>query len=645
MPSVVRVKATKQEYEAWAAKARATGKWTDIPGKKEPAIVHGPSGARFAWYNGYAYIVAQEDLTAANFGRTLSKVFNNPVDATAALPEELTALHETTGPVDAQAAQRERDAATRANADLAKTPAMVQQEARDRVDQSPAEKRRAAKAEEPVSMAQSIEAELMPPRPDPQPSVPDVRGEAEPGDVVRGELVPGDVVPEETEEEREAARAVEAVGTGTLAAELERELDPVFKKVEEQTAAIEAEEAEERSRRAAEQVAAEQAREALKAQGIDVNDDANITKGWVLDVSIVSKIRIYRTVERAGQDKTVRQRLPDRELAWVDQQRSAIKNIVAAEGGTEILPGIRVVPDEKVPVVMKRLNEAFAKFEEDFHTRIVERRDEINQELQESHEAECKKKGIACEPLGPEDLLPPDLDGMFVMKKVVMRMEVPSVADMTRLKVERDEARKAYGDVTALTRETMERSLLKRFADAYDKLGRALDAMEDAKEKAAKSGKASPGLNPRTRSSIQATLDQIDKADTARSPVVRAEMEKFRAYLAFVLKVSDGDDATAGQEAAATVKRVVAISNAAAPLTGGKAVAVPDVKSMGDAANQMVEAMERDMEGNARRYGVAVEPEKADKENIKQVKRDGSVRAIAKGLKAVADQYTRLSGK
>lgn len=595
--TALRFQIAQDKFAGWRTKQVGSGKWGEQP---DGGIIHVASGSRAAWADGYLYMVTKDDVTAGNFARALAgPLGTSPGEVGIPLPEGVAFLGGSVSAPSRGEVVRAQDAKDRATAAEATTPAT--------------EARRAAESEGDFSH-----------------SVPKPRGEAEPGDVVRGEAEPGDVEPvEPSPAERAAAEAVQAASP-TAAVAIEEAFTPVIERAEAATRAAEAEEAEDVSARAQEQAVAQEVRDALRREGIDVNPNANITRGYAIGVSIVANVQMWKTISHGPFHSKKRSRLPQGKMGWVDGQRAKMKDIINAVGATEIMPGVRVVPVEKVPLVVKKLNEGFEAFKAGLKVEVADQRDQLNRQMAEEIRKEEQREPE------PDDMIPEDVMGMFTMKKVLMEISVPTVADLEKVKVERDEARKAVGDVLAVTRDAMERSLLKRFAEAYDKMAKAMEAVDDGKP-----------LHGTTVRAIKNALAQIETADVARAPLVRAEMEKYKAYLAFVVKMSETDDDSARTaELAKTVKRVVAVSNAASPMSGGKRVPVPAVKSLKDGITALTENVERDMEANARRFGVSVEPEAGDdKENIKKVKRDGSVKSAAKALKAMGGQYARMAGK
>jgi hypothetical protein len=352
----------------------------------------------------------------------------------------------------------------------------------------------------------------------------------------------------------------------------------------------------------------------------------------MVDVSIVATAPLSRVVERTSHHRKFFKKLGDKE-GIIENARRRARRLIDGEGGTPFM-GSKIIPIARLNSVLKKLAEQDATFYTELEEEIGAKRDEINAEV-----AKAIREQENREP-SSDDLLPEDVSGMFDYRVQIARMVIPRVQDLQEADVEFTVAQKAIENVLKTAQETTEKSILRRFAPAYK-------ALSTAWEIAAK-GKPLPG---KTKGALQSVATEIDEADTAKNPTVRAELEKFKAYVEFVVEAAKAADLKAAQaRLQTTVKRVVALNNATAPVTGALEITAPVMSAPEDGLKAITDQVRRDMEANEKRFGISAEPTDAEKRKktsdakvrIKDVPSDGSPESVRKAWLAYAQQFERM---
>lgn len=438
---------------------------------------------------------------------------------------------------------------------------------------------------------------------------------------------PLDVEPEDagTAAGADAKAAVTAVGVGAeIGGAVERA-------AEEARDVIDAAKAK---RRAAAESAAGAASEASEAEGeavrrlrdmgLDVSENAAPTGGFIVGVSIVAKTRLTRVIDRDEHTRKFFKRLGSSEDV-LDNARRRARRLIEGEGGTPFM-GTKLVPAPRLPILLKELHRLRDEFYNEVEHDIGGKRDEINERIEK---AVRKHEGRAAT---NDDLIPKDVRGMFDYRIEVARMAIPRSQELQDLDVDLDTARQAIDNVLRTSREVSERAILRRFGPAYKSLSQAWEAVSKGRP-----------LNPKSRDYLKEVVKEIEAADTTKNPVVRAELEKLRAYAEFVLDTAAAGELKKAQAALAkAVGRVTQVHNATAPLTGAGEVQAPAVGSVEDGLKAITQQIKRDMKANEERYGLSVEPDSKDKVNIRKVRNDGSAESARQAWLAYAEQFERL---
>lgn len=442
---------------------------------------------------------------------------------------------------------------------------------------------------------------------------------------------PGDSPPAPEVGEAAGADAKAAVAAADVGSQIGGAVEGAAEKARE---ALDAAKARHRQASAAgskaETAASEEEREAirrLREMGLDVGESAAPQSGFIVSVSIVTKTRLTRVIDRTSYTRKYFRRLGDR-ADIIENARRRARRHIDGEGGTPFM-GTKLVPANRLPILLKKLHELRDEFHHEIDTEIGGHLDEINEEIEAAVRKHAKREPTT------DDLLPPDVRTMFEYRIEIARMAIPRVSDLQDVDVDLDTAREAIDNVLRTSREVTEKAVLRRFAVAYKSLSQAWESVSQKGY-----------LNGQTKAYLRDVVSEMTGTDTTRNPVVRAELEKLRAYVEFVLEAAEARELNKAQPALAkAVGRVVAVHNATAPMTGADELTAPPVGSVRDGLKAITEQIQRDMESNEERYGLSVEPpanSAGGKVNIRAMRHDGSPESARKAWLAYAQQFERL---